>query len=101
MLPNIVSDGHALAGALANFFGGEKGVEYTVHIRSRNSRPGIADADLHKILAAFCSDRDPAFSGSVPCVLGLGDCLGGIDDHIQNNLVDLIDNTVDRREIRL
>ena len=73
--------GQSLSRSFAGLFGGKEKVKYFVLDFLRNTCSGIADTNFSLITFPNCADVDGAPLGLIVPV-GLGDGMGGIDDHV-------------------
>ena len=77
-----------LAGALADGFGGEEGIEDPLADGVWDAAAGVGDADLASVAVATGrhGDRTPA-----PFLRAVTDGVGGIDHQVQDHLVEFPD----------
>ena len=78
LLDDVVDDGQAQAGPLADRLGGEERIEYLFQVLFRDAAAVVLEADGDLLAALFAADRDPA--------LAL-DGVDGVDEQVDEQLL--------------
>ena len=86
---DFVANGKSLAGALPNLLGREERVEDAVASVQGDPRPVVLDFDLH-ILVDFSGTDDELSAKTRSLRRGVTDGVRGVDDQIQEHLIQLI-----------
>src|SRR5450755_3670535 len=81
-----VGQAQALAGAFTDVFGGEEGVEHAAAGLVVHAWSVIGDGDEQVLGVSPGGDRDGAQSALVAAVAVFADGLGGVDDHVEDDL---------------
>src|SRR5208337_2415377 len=90
-----VRQSQALAGAFANLFGGKEGIEYLGANRLRYPASGVGDGNLRKVSLDAGAQGNQALVSVLDLVL---DGVGGIDDQVENDLIQLSHMAGDQRQ---
>jgi hypothetical protein len=97
---DFVANGKSLAGALPNLLGREEGIEDAVANVQGDTRPVVLDFDLHILVDLSGTDGELS---AMACSLrrGVTDGVRGVDDQIQEDLIQLIAVAFDAGQIGL
>src|SRR5262245_59393887 len=95
-----VDDGQALARAFAYGFGGEERFKNARAVRFRNARARVAHADFGVITLPPGAHGDLAFAARI-LFDDVADGVGGIDDQIEDDLVEFAEEAGDGRQRRV
>jgi hypothetical protein len=86
-------DGKSLPGALADLFGGEKGLENPAADGLWDAGAVVLDANFNPFTFTSRTDCDPSFSGRVP-VENLANSMRRIHDQVEENLIQFARQTI-------
>src|SRR5579883_3466706 len=89
----------SLARAFAYRFSGKEGIEYVLLDGDRNAAPRIAYANLREAPIAAGADLDGAAGARF--LHHIGNRMGGVDNEIQDHLVELSGDSGHRRQVRI